>query len=166
MKKFLVCLFSLMVFIILTGCENNPSSEKDIKKLFAALKQENIISDSMEQIDVQSYTYYPLEWCVTDHYYIYKDNDSKMIAVTYKKNRYSEDAKYNHVVTVYYDVTINNDVNTISADDASCDETYYTYQNGEYTDKNRYELGSEKVYHAVEKSSFLKGKYYSLELAS
>lgn len=35
----------------------------------------------MEQIDIQSYNHWPLEWCETDSYYIYKDKDSKMIAI-------------------------------------------------------------------------------------
>lgn len=164
MKKVL-CVFSLLICILcLCGCESN---EKDKSKIFTALKNEKIISDSMEQIDTESYNHWPLEWCKTENYYIYKDKDSKMIAIKYENNRYSKDSEYDHLVTIYYDVTINNDVNTISSEDAICDSdhSYYKYQNGEYTDKSRYEFGTKKEYYATEKSALFKGKYYSLELA-
>lgn len=164
MKKVL-CVFSLLICILcLCGCESN---EKDKSKIFTALKNEKIISDSMEQIDTESYNHWPLEWCKTDNYYIYKDKDSKMIAIKYENNRYSKDSEYDHLVTIYYDVTINNDVNSISSEDAICDSnhSYYKYQNGEYTDNSRYEFGTKKEYYATEKSALFKGKYYSLELA-
>lgn len=164
MKKVL-CIFSLLICILcLCGCESN---EKDKSKIFTALKNEKIISDSMEQIDTGSYNHWPLEWCKTENYYIYKDKDSKMIAIKYENNRYSKDSEYDHLVTIYYDVTINNDVNTISSEDAICDSdhSYYKYQNGEYTDNSRYEFGTKKEYYATEKSALFKGKYYSLELA-
>lgn len=164
MKKVL-CIFSLLICILcLCGCESN---EKDKSKIFTALKNEKIISDSMEQIDTESYNHWPLEWCKTENYYIYKDKDSKMIAIKYENNRYSKDSEYDHLVTIYYDVTINNDVNTISSEDAICDSdhSYYKYQNGEYTDNSRYEFGTKKEYYATEKSALFKGKYYSLELA-
>ncbi len=164
MKKVL-CVFSLLICILcLCGCESN---EKDKSKIFTALKNEKIISDSMEQIDTESYNHWPLEWCKTENYYIYKDKDSKMIAIKYENNRYSKDSEYDHLVTIYYDVTINNDVNTISSEDAICDSdhSYYKYQNGEYTDNSRYEFGTKKEYYATEKSALFKGKYYSLELA-
>lgn len=71
-------------------------------------------------------------------------------------------------MTIYYDVTINNDVNLINSEDAICDSdhSYYKYQNGEYTDNSRYEFGTKKEYYATEKSSLFKGKYYSLESAN
>ena len=122
----------------------------------------------MEQIDSYSYNYWPLEWCKTDNYYIYKDKSSKMIAIKYENKRYLKDSEYDHLVTVYYDVTLNNDVNSISSEDAICDSehSYYKYQNGEYTDNDIYKFGTTKTYYATEKSALFKGKYYSLELAN
>ena len=78
-----------------------------------------------------------------------------------------KDNEYDHLVTIYYDVTINNDVNLINSEDVTCDENgYYSYQNGEYTDNGRYQFGTKKEYYATEKSALFKGKYYSLELAN
>ena len=68
MKKFLY-IFSLLICVTcLCGCESN---QEDRTKIITALKNEKIISDSMEQIDTQSYNHWPLEWCKTDSYYIY-----------------------------------------------------------------------------------------------
>lgn len=164
MKKFLY-IFSLLICVTcLCGCESN---QEDRTKIITALKNEKIISDSMEQIDTQSYNHWPLEWCKTDSYYIYKDEDSKIIAIKYEKI-YSKESEHDHLVTIYYDVTINNDVNLISSEDAICDSdhSYYKYQNGEYTDNSRYEFATKKEYYATEKSALFKGKYYSLELAN
>ena len=156
-------IFSLLIGILcLCGCE---SSEKDRDKILAALKKDKIISNSMEQIDIESYSFWPMEWCETQNYYIYKDKDSKMIAIRYQKNNNSKEDGYNHLVTIYYDVTINDDVNRISSEDATCENGYYKYENGEYTDEGKYQWKSSTDYHAIEKSSFFKGKYYSIELA-
>ena len=165
MKKML-CIFSLLLCVLcLCGCETN---QDDREKIVDALKKEKIISDSMEQIDTQSYSHWPLEWCETDNYYIYKDKDSKMIAIQYENNSYSKDSEYDHLVTIYYDVTINNDVNSISSENAICDSdhSYYKYQNGKYTDNGKYELGTAKKYYATEESALFRGKYYSLESAN
>lgn len=163
MKK-VICVFSLLICILcLCGCE---SSQKDINKILSALKKEKIISDSMEEVDIETYGVWSAEWCQKSTYHIYKDKNSKMIAIKYEDKQYFKDNKYDHLVTIYYDVTINGDVNILNSEDVSCNEYgYYYYQNGEYTDKARYEFGTSKTYFATEKSSLFKGKYYSLELA-
>lgn len=165
MKKGLGVLSLLICILCLCGCESN---QKDRDKLFYTLKKEKIIPDSMEQIDVQSYTYNALEWCETDNYYIYKDKDSKMIAITYDKHTPTKEENYNHVITIYNDVTINDDVKNISDEEVNqgCEQPYYEYQNGEFSETNRYELGSKKEYHAIKKSSLFKGKYYTIEAVS
>ena len=164
MRKIILSVLCLFSIFILAGCESN---QEDKTKIFTALKSEKIISDSMEQIDIMSYNHWPLERCKKDNYYIYKDKDSKMIAIKYENNSYSKNSEFDHLVTIYFDVTTNNDAKTISSEDAICDSdhSYYKYQNGEYTDNSRYEFETKKEYHATEKSSLFKGKYYSLELA-
>lgn len=164
MKKML-CFFSLIICILcLCGCQSN---QEDRTKILTALKKEKIISDGMEQIDTETYSIWSAEWCQKRTYHIYKDKDSKMIAINYKNNRYSKNSEYDHLVTIYYDVTLNNDVNLLDSEDVSCNEDgYYYYQNSEYTDNARYEFGTSKTYYATEKSALFKGKYYSLELAN
>lgn len=163
MKKVL-CIFGLLICILcLCGCE---SGQKDINKILSALKKEQIISDSMEEVDIETYGVWSGEWCQKETYHIYKDKNSKMIAIKYEDKHYFKDNKYDHLVTIFYDVTTNDDVNLLNSEDVSCNEDgYYYYQNGEYTDKTRYEFGTSKTYYATEKSSLFKGNYYSLELA-
>ena len=161
MKKKILCVFCLMICIFgLCGCE---SSESDRDKILNALKKENIISDSMEQIDIMSYNSWPLEWCTTDNYYIYKDKNSKIIAITYEKTSHLKDSKYDHLVTIYYDITMNDDVNLLDSDDAICDgsHSYYKYQNGEYTDNSRYNINTQNQtqYEVTIKNGFFKDKY-------
>ncbi len=68
-----------------------------------------------------------------------------MIAIEYNNKQHLKDNEYDHLVTIYYDVTINNDVNLIKSEDVTCDENgYYSYQNGEYTDNGRYQFGTKK----------------------
>ena len=164
MKKML-CIFSLLICILcLCGCE---SSQEDRNKILSALKKEKIISDSMEQIDTETYSVWSFEWCRKRTFHIYKDKNSKMIAIEYEDEQYLKDNEYDHLVTIFYDVTINDDVNLLNSEDVSCNEDgYYYYQNGEYTDNARYEFGTSKTYYATEKSPLFKGKYYSLELAN
>lgn len=164
MRKIILSVLCLFSIFVLAGCESN---QEDKAKIFAALKSEKIISDSMEQIDIISYNRWLLEWCKTDNYYIYKDKDSKMIAIKYENNRYLKNSEFDHLVIIYFDVTINNDAKNISSEEAICDSehSYYKYQNDEYTDNSRYEFRTRKEYHATKKSSLFKGKYYSLELA-
>ncbi len=164
MRKKLLVIFCLFSVFLLVGCE---SSKGDRSKIVDALKNEKIISDSMEQIDVVSYKHWSLEWCETDNYYIYRDKDLKTIAIKYEQNT-SKDSKYDHLVTIYYGVIINNDVSLINSEAATCDSghSYYKYQNGEYTDDNRYEFSMKKEYYATEKSALFTGKYYSLEPAN
>lgn len=164
MKKVL-CFFCLLICTLyLCGCESN---QEDKTKIFTALKKEKIISDSMEQIDTQTYSVWMYEWCSKTTYYIYKDKDSKMIAINYDNKKYLKDNEYDHLVTIYYDVTINNDVVLINSEDVTCNENgYYSYQNGEYTDNDRYQFGTIKKYYANERSSLFKRKYFSLELAN
>lgn len=165
MKRVLICLISLIILITITGCDASKET-RDI--ILDSLKNEKIISDSMELIDNESYSHWSLEWCKTDNHYIYKDKNSKVIAIKYEDNRYLKDSEFDYLVTIYCDVTINHDVNSINSEYAICDSdhSYYKYQNGEYTDNSRYEFGTKKEYYATEKSSLFKGKYYYLELAN
>ncbi len=65
----------------MVGCE---SSQKEKEKIFDALKKKKIISENMEQIDKETSYSWSLEMCATTNYYIYRDNDSKIIAIKYE----------------------------------------------------------------------------------
>ena len=91
MRK-LLCFFSLIICTLcLCGCESN---QEDRIKIFTALKNEKIISDSMKQIDTQTYSVWSFEWCSKSKYYIYKDKDSKMIAIEYNNKQHLKDNEY------------------------------------------------------------------------
>ena len=160
MKKIIISIICLFSILLLTGCE---SSEKDKLQLFNDLKKEKVIPSSMELIDIMSYSSWSLEWCTHTNYYIYKDNSSKMIAIQYDKDTKSEGN--NHIVTIYNDVTIDNNVQTVDSKNVECSgsQSYYKYKNGEFTKTGRYKLGTYQKYHAYEKSSLF-GKHYQFEL--
>ena len=152
----------ILIIFLVCGCESN---QKDRELLFKALKDSKIISKSMEQIDLQHHYYYASEWCYKTNYYIYKDKNSKMIAVTYRKSNNSND-DYDHLIEVYKDVKINKDIRYLSSDDdEGCNDTEkYSYSDDRISFDERYSFEKSKEYKAREKSSFFKGKYYSLEL--
>lgn len=133
MKKifYLSCL--LICTLSLCGCE---SSEKDREGIFKALKDKEIISDTMKQIDSQYSSFYGM-WCEGKTYYIYQDEDDNMIAIEYNYGTQNEDTE--HLVTIYRNITLNDEeINTIDEEDAKCEDGFYKYQNGEYTDNNKY----------------------------
>ena len=160
MKKVLLVLLCLITLCTLTGCESSP---KDKKLLFEALKKEKIIPKSIELIDDYYYSYWNLEWCSEDYYNVYKDKDSKIIIIQYK--RVLDEKEYKHIVTVYPNVTLNKNISTIKKEDADCENGYYKYSNDEYTADDKYNINYEQAqkYYAYEKKTIFGKKYYSLE---
>lgn len=157
MKKIL-CLFCLIFCLFgLSGCE---SSRKEKLKIVNILKSEKVISDSMELFDTMSYRIWSMESCNRKNYYIYKDKNSKMIAILYVKMS-SDENKSEHKVTIYYDVDVNKDVNILKSDEVTCNEEYpyYVYLNGDYTSDSRYDLNNEKTYVITMKKEWFKDKY-------
>lgn len=155
--KKVLCIFGLLICVLgLCGCE---STQKSRTEIFTALKNKKIISNSMEQIDIQTYSSWGLEWCSSKSYYIYKDKDSKMVAISYEYIGHLKDNEYDHLVTVFYDVTINNHFNLINSEDVSCEDGYYSYQNGEHTDNRKYEFGTSKQYEVRVNKGLFKDKY-------
>lgn len=157
MKKIL-CLFCLIICLFsLCGCE---SSSKEKLKITDILKKEKIISNSMALFDTMSYRSWSMESCSQKNYYLYKDNQSKMIAIDYVKTS-SKEKESEHKVTIYYDVDVNNNANILPSDKAVCNlgNSYYQYQNGEYTSDSRYLLDNEKTYIITIKKEWFKDKY-------
>ena len=160
MKKYLGLLLCFLSILLLTGCK---SKKKDIDQILADLKKENIISDSMKQIDTQTYSHWAMEWCSSSLVYIYKDNQSNMIAISYEKQFMTS----THTVTIYYDVTVN-DIEYIDSSEAECNgsSSYYSYQGDKYSHDKKYTIDNKKVYNATEKSGIIKGKYFEFELVN
>lgn len=155
----------VIVLIFLLGTHRD--SREDKLKIIDTLKNEKIISENMEQIDVMSYYHWPLERCITDNYYIYKDSGSRMVAIKYEDKRYSF-SDYDYLVTIYFNVNANDDINYTNSESAICDSdhSYYKYQDGSYTNNEKYELGVRKEYYVTKKSSLFNGEYYILDLAN
>ena len=160
MKKVLVVLLCVFSIFMLMGCE---SSSNDRTKLFSAMEKQQIISKGYNKIDMVSVCYLKVEICKCDKYYIYKDNNSNMIAVKYEKNisRYND---YDHAITIYNNVSENSDFKYISKDSSDADcfvHTYYKYENGDLTDNNKYNFISDnkKTYYVTIKKSFFSTKY-------
>ena len=160
MKKIL-CAFVLLICVLgLCGCE---SSKKAREQLFADLKKAKIISSSMEQIDTMTYSQWGLEWCTKKNYYVYKDKNSKIILITYDSGNFEKDDDYEHLVTIYYDVMINDDVNYADSNIRCSADPAYEYQDGKLSREKRYEFDSKKTYGAKLKKTLLSKKYVFTE---
>ena len=154
MKK-LFYIFCLLISVLcLCGCDNARD------KIFSTLKRDKIITESMKEIDTEHYFIWSGEWCRKQTYYIYEDSKGDMIAIRYEK---TEDTAYESLITIYYNVTTNNNVNILDSDDVKCtEEGHYQYENGDYTDESRYNFGTKKVYEAYVKNGLF-GKQYTLK---
>ena len=85
-----------------------------------------------------------------------------MIAIHYESG-ILKDCNCNHIVSIYYSVTKQNDYKLLTADmnEANCwKNTYYKYENGDLTDKNKYSLdGSARVYYVNIKKTLFGTRY-------
>lgn len=158
-NKIIVFFILLSFILILSGCE---SSNKDKDILFKQLKKQKIIDNDYKLIDVVTEIGPALEHCNSSTYYIYKNDNGNMIAIRYESG-ILKDCNCNHIVSIYYSVTKQNDYKLLTADmdEANCwEHTYYKYENGDLTDKNKYSLdGSARVYYVNIKKSLFGTKY-------
>ena len=158
-NKIIILFIFLSFILILSGCESSDA-EKD--NLFNQLKKQKIIDNDYKLIDVVTEIGPAPEHCSSSTYNIYQNNNGKMIAIRYESG-ILKDCNCNHIVSIYYSVTKQNDYNTLTSDmdEANCwEHTYYKYENGDLTDKNKYSLnGNTRVYYVHIKKSYFGTKY-------
>ena len=158
-NKIIILFIFLSFILILSGCESSDA-EKD--NLFNQLKKQKIIDNDYKLIDVVTEIGPAPEHCSSSTYYIYKNDNGNMIAIRYE-SRILKDCNCNHIVSIYYSATKQNDYKLLTSDmdEANCwEHTYYKYENGDLTDKNKYSLdGSARVYYVNIKKSYFGTKY-------
>ena len=158
-NKIIILFIFLSFILILSGCESSDA-EKD--NLFNQLKKQKIIDNDYKLIDVVTESGPALEHCSSRTYNIYQNNNGNMIAIHYESG-ILKDCNCNHIVSIYYSVTKQNDYKFLTADmnEANCwGNTYYKYENGDLTDKNKYSLdGSARVYYVNIKKTLFGTRY-------
>lgn len=157
MKKIVLSLVLLLGFVCLTGCDSNTDA---VDGMLNALKNDGIVDKNLVLVDKVTKTGTTLFLTKTT-YYIYKNQDSNLVAINYNTDVSSKN-DYDYSVTIYNDVSVS-DVEYI--DDSSNPETYYTYQDGKKSESNKYSLSNQKVYNVYEKKPlFSKTKYELVEV--
>ena len=158
-NKFVILFIILSFVLILSGCE---SSDVEKDNLFNQLKRQKIIDNDYKLIDVVTESGPALEHCSSSTYNIYQNNNGNMIAIHYESG-ILKDCNCKHIVSIYYSVTKQNDYKLLTSDmdEANCwEHTYYKYENGDLTDKNKYSLnGNTRVYYVHIKKSYFGTKY-------
>lgn len=156
MKKIVLSLVLLLGFVCLTGCDSNVDA---VDGMLKALKNDGIVDKNLVLVDKVTKTGTTLFLTKTT-YYIYENQDSKLIAINYNTDVSSKN-DYDYSVTIYNDVSVS-DVEYI--DDSTNPETYYTYQDGRKSESNKYEFSNQKAYNVYEKKPlFSKTKYELVE---
>ena len=121
----------------------------------------------MQEIDTQTRAIWSAEWCYRYSVHIYRDKDSNLIAISYEDTKYSKDAEYDHMVTIYTNVTTNNYAEVLNPEDVTCNEKgHYSYENDEYTRQGKYNLNGMKEYGLKFKKGLFVDKYILVELSS
>lgn len=157
MKKIVLSLVLLLGFVCLTGCDSNTDA---VDGMLNALKNDGIVDKNLVLVDKVTKTGTTLFLTKTT-YYIYKNQDSNLVAINYNTDVSSKN-DYDYSVTIYNDVSVS-DVEYIN--DSSNPETYYTYQDGKKSESNKYSLSNQKVYNVYEKKPlFSKTKYELVEV--
>ena len=157
MKKIVLSLVILLGVVCLTGCDSNVDA---VDGMLYALKSDGIVDENLVLIDKVTKTGTTLFLTKTT-YYIYENQDSKLIAINYNTDVSSKN-DYDYSVTIYNDVSVS-DVEYI--DDSTNPELYYTYQDGRKSESNKYELSNQKSYNVYEKKTlFSKTKYELVEV--
>lgn len=156
MKKIVLSLVLFLVLLCLTGCDSNSDA---VDGMLNALKNEGVVDKKLVLVDKVTRTGTTLFLTKTT-YYIYENQDSKLIAIIYNTDVSSKN-DYDHSVTIYNDVTVK-DVEYI--DDSTNLESFYTYQDGRKSESNKYVLSNQKSYNVYEKKTlFSKIKYELVE---
>ena len=145
---------------ILAGCESNSDERTD---LFKQMEKQQIIDGGYNQIDVVSICSLEVEICKCNNYYVYKNNNSQMIAINFEKN-ISKYGDHDHVISVYNNVNENNNFDYIdkNSNEANCYEhTYYKYENGDLTNNNKYDFNNanKATYYVTIKKALFSTKY-------
>ncbi|MBR3965116.1 MAG: hypothetical protein IKJ80_06890 [Clostridia bacterium] len=152
-KKIFLCLLVICAFLCLTSCDTN---EETSDVLLTALQEEKIVDADLILVDKVSKIGTTLFYSQTT-YYIYKDCDNKLIAINYDTNISSQN-EYDYSVEVYYNVSVDNDVEYLNDD--TTPESYYSYQDGKKSEYNKYNLENKTDYLVYEsKPLFSKTKY-------
>lgn len=153
MKKILLSLLVVFSIFCLTACD---SSNQSVDNLLIALQKEKIVDTDLTLIDKVSKIGTTLFYSQTT-YYIYENNNGNLIAINYDTDISSKN-DYDYLITIYSNVTINNDIEYL--DDDTTLESYYSYQDGKKSEYNKYNLEDKIDYLIYEsKPLFSKTKY-------
>ncbi len=134
-KKFLFFFVCLVAIFVLVGCNRN-SSKEDREILFNEMEKQDIISKGYKEVDTVEHCAWGLESCKCTKYYIYKDDSSNLIAISYESGKYSSGG-YDHIITVFSNV-VKYDSGFETVDNLDCEYGYYKYKNGDKTLQNNY----------------------------
>lgn len=153
MKKILLSLLVVFSVFCLTACD---SSNESIDNLLTVLQKEKIVDKNLKLIDKVVDINAGIHISRTT-YYIYENENSKLIAINYNTDLYSKN-DYDYSITIYSNVTINNDIEYLD-DDVSL-ESYYVYADGKKSESSKYYFGNSAKYLVYEsKPLFSKTKY-------
>lgn len=152
-NKILLLILLIIPVLFSTGCE---ASEKERNNLLNALKRDKIVSRKLESVNYFVDVNAGIIPTRTT-YYIYKDTDNSLTAISYESD-YSSEHDYDYLVTVYHKVTENKNYETITDDEAYVEENYYIYEDGTKSIEEKYNLEDMKVYEVTEKTSFIFSK--------
>ena len=158
MQKLIFFIFiSLLLSFSLTACD---AGAEDVEDITDALKKQNIIDDDFELVDQVREIYAGL-FITRTLYYIYQNQDSDYIAITYEKNIESKN-DYDFAVTIYEDVEPNSEIEYM--DDTSSAEHYYIFINDDKSAwQNKYLLEDAHRYSVYEKHFLGLFKHYEFE---
>ena len=155
MKKLALC---LLIIFCLTGCDTNKETKDS---LLDTLQREKIVDANLTLVDTET-NVGTLLFITRTTYYIYKDSNNELIAINYDADNSSKNA-YDYSMTIYSNVTVNNDVEYL--EDGSVPESYYVYSDGKKTEVNKYDFSDSTRYLVYEsKSLFSKTKYQFEEI--
>ena len=158
-KTIFLCLLVICGFLCLTGCD---TSKETTDSLLTALQKEKIVDTDLTLIDKVSKIGTTLFYSQTT-YYIYEDSNDKLIAINYDTDISSQN-EYDYSVAVYYDVSINNDIEYLGDD--TTPESYYSYQDGKKSEYNKYNLENKTDYLVYESKPLFSKTKYTIEKAN
>ena len=158
-KKILLSLLVLFCTFCLVGCD---SSSDTVENLLTAIQQDEIVDKDLELIDKVVDINAGISISRTT-YYIYENKNSELIAINYDTNIYSKN-DYDYSIAIYFDVSINNDIEYIDED--SSPESYYVYQDGKKSEYNKYNLGNQTNYLVYESKPLFSKTKYEIEKAN
>ncbi len=153
MKKILLSLLVVVSMFCLTACDSNS---ENVDNLLTALQEEKIVDTDLTLVDKVSKIGTTLFYSQTT-YYIYENNNNELIAINYDTDISSKN-DYDYSITIYSNVTINNDIEYL--DDDASPESYYVYADGKKSESSKYDFGNSTRYLVYEsKPLFSKTKY-------